>query len=286
MGVLSYLFSKRPSLPDIEPPKIDTEYLDNSLALLKSTTQELSEAAVNTASALQTRLRDAEHRFYSTIDSVDDLVQIKDGQGLWRVLNGAGQDIFDIQPDEYFMKSDKDVMKLRPILTDVLNQCLITDEQAWNNKTATRSEEAVPYHGRIRYFDVIKTPVFNDDGTRKELITIGREITHERERQSRIKACFSAINSASDIIFILDETGKIFFINDMFISEFALSGYDEAVGKHVTETLDIPRFNTIWKKVSNNKTWEGTYNSAPMSIIPMMNGADHPIYYICTIKIK
>ena len=282
---MSLLF-KRPALPDVNVPEVDTAHLDRSLELLKTTTQELSETAVCTANALQERLRDAENRFYSTIDSVDDLVQIKDGQGRWRVLNGAGQDLFNVTPNEYFTMTDSDVIKIRPELTDVLHQCVVTDEEAWKNRVSSRSEEVVPYHGRLRYFDVIKTPVFNDNGTRRELITIGREITHERERQSRIKACFSAINSASDIIFILDNTGNIFFVNDMFIDEFALESYEQAVGKHVTETLDIPRFNTIWKKVSTNKTWEGTYKEAPMSIIPMMNGAEYPVYYICTIKIK
>lgn len=285
MNLMSLLF-KRPSLPDVNIPEVDTTKLDRSLDLLKSTTQELSEAAVCTANALQERLRDAENRFYSTIDSVDDLVQIKDGEGRWRVLNGTGQDLFNVTPDDYFTKTDSDVIGIRPELTDVLCQCMVTDKEAWLNGSATRSEEIVPYHGRLRYFDVIKTPVFNDDGSRRELIIIGREITHEKERQSRIKACFSAINSASDIIFILDKNGNIFFINDMFINDFALESYEQAVGKHVTETLNIPKFNTIWKKVSSNKLWEGTYEGSPMSIMPMMNGADFPVYYICTIKTK
>lgn len=280
------LFTRTPAIPEIKSVSLDTERLDSSLKLLQTTTAELSETAANTAAVLHERLLDAEYRFYSTIDAVDDLVLVKDGAGIWKVLNSAGQEIFGMHNREYAGQTDMSLCEKFPNLRTLLTQCTETDELAWIERKPHRTEEQVPYRDRIRYFDVIKHPVFHKDGSRKELIIIGREITHEKERQSRIKACFSAINSASDIIFILDATGNIFFINDMFVTEFGLDSYDAVVGKHVTETLNIPRFNAIWKKVSNNKTWEGTYNSAPMSIIPMMNGANHPIYYICTIKIK
>lgn len=54
--------------------------------------------AVNAAIVLEQRLRDTEHRFYSTID---DLVSIKDAHGRWKTLNKVGQDLLGLKYNLY-----------------------------------------------------------------------------------------------------------------------------------------------------------------------------------------
>lgn len=107
------------------------------------------------------------------------------------------------------------------------------------------------------------------------------------EHMQRLKACFQALNSASDAIAILDHEGNIYFCNDSFTQTFNIADYKSIVGKSLKEIVSIPSFNKMWKSVYNNKTWTGTCcHRFNLSALPMMNGAPHPLYIICTFKQK
>lgn len=106
----------------------------------------------------------------------------------------------------------------------------------------------------------------------------------EKEQQ-RTKACFIALNSASDIIFIVDEEENIFFVNDQFIHEFGYTTHHEVVGKTLGSVLSpISEHCHVWDHVRENKTWQGPFGKYDMNVLPIMNGQPHPIYYVCTFK--
>lgn len=285
MGLFARLF--RSSTPSFNPQAtVDTVRLDESLQLLKTTTLEVSEAAVNAAKVLQEQLQDSEFRFLSTVDSIDDLVIIKDGQGRWKMLNKWGQNLFNWHHGEYMGKTDEELSITYPAFKDCFIFCKTTDEVAWDEKRAYRAEQKVPSGPSHYHLDIVKTPVFNTDGSRKELIVIGRDVTEIHEKHKRTKACFNALNSASDIIFIIDNKQKIFFCNDMFVDVFDIEDYNDVVNKPILEVLpQINKFDVLWKTVKKNKTWEDTFGTEhKLTIIPMMNGAPEPIYYVCTLK--
>lgn len=108
----------------------------------------------------------------------------------------------------------------------------------------------------------------------------------EQEHQ-RTKACFIAMNAASDAILILDRDGNIFFCNDQFMNDHGIDHYNDVVGLHVTQILpEFPEFDRVWQSVRNNHTEVVVCpeTSRVMTIVPMMNGEPKPIYYACTIK--
>lgn len=269
-----------------DSPQVDIKQLDESLNLLSTTAMEVSQAAVSAANVLQEELHASQLRFYSTIDAINDLVIVKDGEGRWQTLNHWGQCLYNWHHGEYFDKTDEQLKKIYPRLNKSLTQCQITDDQAWVTKTTCRSEEYIPFKNSVYTFDILKTPVFNPDGSRKELIIIGRDVTTVREKQKRTKACFNALNSASDIIFIVDKHKKIFFCNDQFVNVFHFGHYDNVVGKDMNDCVPfIKSYNEMWDVLESNKTWVDTYNDKfKMTILPMMNGEPHPIYFICTLK--
>ena len=86
--------------------------LESSLQLLKQTTNEVSSTAVNAAIVLERRLRDTECRFFSTIDTINDLVIVKDGEGRWKTLNKVGQDLLGWHHREYYDKTDIELIQL------------------------------------------------------------------------------------------------------------------------------------------------------------------------------
>lgn len=107
------------------------------------------------------------------------------------------------------------------------------------------------------------------------------------EQLQRIKACFQALNSASDCIAILDNHGDIYFCNDSFTETFEVDDYKDVVGKKLKEVVKMASYTKMWDSVYNNKPWHGTCcKKFTLSAVPMMNGQPHPLYVICTFKQK
>lgn len=273
-------------IPPHEP--VDVVSLDNSFNLLKSTTVEVSQAAVDAARSLENQLHLSFHRFYSMIDAIDDFVVIKDDQARWIALNKTGQHVFGWVHGEYYQKTSSELAELYPQFAPSLRFGSNTDIHAWETHQPQRNEETFAIAcGQMQTFDVITTPVFNPDGTRKELIVVGRNVTDAREKQRRTRACFTALNSASDAIIIIDAEHTIFFCNDEFLRRFDLGDYHNVVGRNIVDVCkSFPDSAEIWEYVKQNQTW---YQACPstnqtLTIVPVMNGVDTPIYYICTIK--
>lgn len=282
MGIFSRLLP-RPIVPEVCATKIDLDRLDRSMFMLRTTTEEVSNAAVQAAKVLEAQLHDAELRFNSTVDHITDLVIIKDGSGRWKMLNKIGQDVFGWHHGEFFNKTDSELADEFPSYRDTLLVCKKTDLHAWDMRSSYRVEETVPKGSGSYIFDVIKTPVFNDDGSPKELIVIGRDVTEIRDRQRRTKACFQALNSASDVIAIIDHNCRIFFCNDRFIEAFKVSSYNNVVGERLEDVVgEVDQ--KMWKTVQKNKTWKGSFHEYNLTVFPMMNGEPKPIFHVCTFK--
>lgn len=266
--------------------ELEKDRLEASLQLLKKTTDEVSVAAVNAAIVLEQQLRDTEHRLYSIIDTIDDLVIIKDGDGRWKTLNKVGQELFGWYHGEHYNKTDDELIALFPQMKDTLSKCILTDNAAWDLGRSNRGEEYITFGNSHRILDVIKTPVFNADGTRKELIIVGRDMTEIIEKQRRNKACFHAMNSASDGIVIIDSKARIVFSNDEFNRRFGINDYEKILNKKMIDVLPwLVKYDDIWQQARKNKSIKiATEEAGDILVMPMMNGLPKPIYFICTFK--
>lgn len=280
---------KRPerSTPPEIPSYIEKEKkrLDRSMQLLKKTTDEVSIAAVNAAVVLQQRLKDSEYRFYSTIDTIDDLVIIKDADGRWKMMNRVGQDLYGWIHGEYYGKTDEDLTELYPQFAGSLKTCNVTDQKAWESGRSNRTEEYIPYGNSIKIFDIIKTPVYNDDGSPKELIIVGRDMTETVEKQRRTRACFQALNSASDGIVIVNNQDRIIFSNDSFNRRFNIDNYNSILNQQIDTVLPWLNDYNQWHHAKENQPINlMTKETGGILITPMMNGAPKPIYCVFTFK--
>jgi two-component system, sporulation sensor kinase A len=113
---------------------------------------------------------------------VPDFIGIKDGKGRFLFANEFVGKLFELPGFDFTGKTDADLAEIKPFFRDVFQYCMETDEQVWQAKEIVRCEEYVPAKdGRIRFFDVYKIPVFNTDGSRKNLLVFGREVTEKIE---------------------------------------------------------------------------------------------------------
>ena len=280
--------------------KAELEALSSSFKLLKATTDQVSNISNETSAYLKGKLCDTSFRFFSVIDSINDIVLVKDSIGRWKTLNKYGQQIFNFKTvSDYIGLTDLELSEKFPRLASGMEQCVCTDKKAWENKSHYRDIEIFIVNGKKRSFDVIKTPIYYDNGEPKELIVIGRDITDMIENERRHKTCLKALNGVSDYIILMDSNDIIIFANDAFLTAFGFECHADVEGHSFdvikSDQHDDQYFENIWETIKKNNIWngeligrhlDGELVKCNVSILPIMNGSSEPIYYICTMKPK
>lgn len=279
--------------------KDDMAKLSNAYQLLKKTTDQVTKEAYHTAEYIKTQLIDTTYRFFSVIDAINDVVIIKDSMGKWMTLNKFGQSLYKFTKKDYYKKTDKEIAEQFPHLKSVLDHCITTDEKAWKSGTQYREIEIFTDEKKqIKYFDVVKTPIFYDNGEKKELVIIGRDITEIKASDFKYKIFSNALNAASDNIFIIDKNGIVMMCNDAVISTFGFNSHTCIEGHPISiigsNTTPKAVFADLWATINSNNIWTGviinkhvndSLINCKVTAIPVMNGLPKPIYYICTMKI-
>ncbi|WP_051331097.1 ATP-binding protein [Aneurinibacillus terranovensis] len=122
------------------------------------------------------------------LDAIPDFVNLKDGEGRWLFANQAAIRFFKMQDGIYSGKTDIELEPYCSLSYDELLYCITTDEASWLNRKETRFEETfVQPDGTTRTFDVIKIPMFHDNGERNCLLVIGRDITTRKQAEQVIE---------------------------------------------------------------------------------------------------
>ncbi len=184
----------------------------------------------------QRRLQDKRDLLRVIIDSIPDIICIKDGQGRWLLANSFIQQLFGLEKVAYRGKTDVELAAHTPLYREAFSHCRESDALAWQRKVPSRSNEIIPVNaGTFRVFDVYKIPLFHEDGRRKALVIIGRDITE----QKRIEEKYRALFEQSPLAYLSSSlSGEIREINQAVTEIF---GYHakEIVGRNLTEFMTV-----------------------------------------------
>jgi PAS domain S-box-containing protein len=134
------------------------------------------------------KLKESMDLHLELINSTPDIICFKDGEGRWLLANQADLELFHLVDVEYFGKTDEELAHFtHEVYKDSFLNCMQTDEICWNQKTLSRSDELIEKpDGSNIILDVIKVPIFNEDGSRKNLIVLGRDVTARRKAESEL----------------------------------------------------------------------------------------------------
>ncbi|MBS4056690.1 MAG: tetratricopeptide repeat protein [Bacteroidales bacterium] len=147
-------------------------------------------------SLANTALSEQKNLLLTLINSTPDIICFKDGNGRWLEANHADIELFRLTGVDYRYKTDAELAVYTPFFKEAMETCLITDEITWQKRTVSRGDEVIPQpDGPSRVFDVIKVPVFNEQGERDGLIVLGRDIT---ERKKTEEALGKALTKAEE----------------------------------------------------------------------------------------
>lgn len=201
--------------------------------------------------AVQAQLQAREEQLLILINATPDIICFKDAQGRWLEANDADLTLFQLQNIDYHGKTDSELAAYTaPLYRDAFQACEFSDEMAWRNAKATRSEEVIPLlTGGERVYDLIKIPLFHTNGARKGLVVQGRDIT-ERKRMEERLSLWGHVFEQADWGIVLCKGGSRCFeqVNPAFAYEH---GYrvEEMQGMDIT-TIFPPTFhNTAFESI-------------------------------------
>ncbi len=184
------------------------------------------------------KIKESEERLLTLINSTPDIICFKDGEGRWLTANEADLKLFRLENVDYYGKTDAELAEYTdPIYKDSFLRCIESDEVAWNKKKLSIVEEVIPLvEGGEKIFEVIKVPLFNDDGTRKGLVVLGRDITGRKIAEQELKQSqedFKSIIESSLFGIVIHSEGKFLFANNAALKIVKASTKEEFLSKPV-----------------------------------------------------
>ena len=188
-------------------------------------------------------LAEQEARLRTLINSMPDFVCFKDGEGRWLEANQFAIELFKMEGFDFHGKKDSELAEELEFYKDVFLTCERTDELAWNAGGPSQVEEAVPQpDGSVQIFEVIKVPIFKEDGSRKALVIIGRDITERKEAAEALMAekerLAVTLRSIGDGVISTNRQGNIVLMNE---EAEKLTGFsqNEAINKPLDEIFRL-----------------------------------------------
>ena len=135
------------------------------------------------------QLRNTEKLLRNLIDASPDLIYFKDEKNRWLEANTSSIDLFQLDQLDYQHKTDMELAaQSNPAFKEAFRHSKISDDQAWKLGRSIRNEEVISLpQGGEKMLDVIKVPLFNDDGSRHGLVTLGRDITERKMAESHLR---------------------------------------------------------------------------------------------------
>ena len=135
------------------------------------------------------QLRHTEKLLRNLINASPDIICFKDEKNRWLEANNSSLELFQLSPKDYQNKTDLELSNQTDgAFREAFRHSKTTDERAWQVGQAIRNEEVISLpHGGEKVLDVIKVPLFNDDGSRHGLVSLGRDITERKMAESHLR---------------------------------------------------------------------------------------------------
>jgi signal transduction histidine kinase len=125
--------------------------------------------------------KDNEQQISALINSMPDLIYIQDGTGRFIEMNQYAKDLFKLENIEYKNKHLDELFFQNEWFRNFQN-CFSNDEISWEKGIPNRFELELAIGNQFTaIFDIIKVPTFFADGSRKNLLVIGRNITEQKK---------------------------------------------------------------------------------------------------------
>jgi len=135
------------------------------------------------------QLKQSEHLLRNLIDASPDFISFKDANNRWLDANSSSLDRLQLHLQDYQRKTDTELAyQSNPAFQDAFRHSKNSDEHAWRaGKTVSNEQIIALAQGGEKILDVIKVPLFNEDGNRHGLVTMGRDIAERKVAENYLR---------------------------------------------------------------------------------------------------
>ncbi|MDR3665731.1 MAG: PAS domain S-box protein [Ignavibacteriaceae bacterium] len=180
-------------------------------------------------------LRNSETRMRTLVQTIPDLIWLKDVDGVYLSCNKMFSRFFGAAEDDIVGKTDYDFIN-----SDLADSFLEYDRIAMAAGKPTINEEWVTFadDGHQAFLETIKTPMCDTRGVLIGILGIGRDITSRKLSEdslleSEVKYRLLA-ESSPEAIFLIDANGFMIYLNSTAAIQFKADP-SEIIGKHLND---------------------------------------------------
>lgn len=139
--------------------------------------------------ATETTLRNTERLLRSLIDASPDFICLKDNKGRWLEANSSGLDLLQLPAEGYKKRTGPELAEItHPILRNFLRHSNASDRMILSTGKTIREQEVVPLpKGGEKTLDIIKVPIYHEDGSPMGTVTLGRDITEHKAAEEQLR---------------------------------------------------------------------------------------------------
>ncbi|WP_446808455.1 EAL domain-containing protein [Methylomonas sp. 2BW1-5-20] len=210
--------------------------------------------------ASESKLKALSQQLISLIEAIPDAILFKDGDGRLLFANEHAQHLFRINNLDWQGKTFLELANQQPEQLDKHMQLFSDEETVWQAGHLMMIEDRVLNdEGHLIEIEVRKTPIYRENGQRKGMVIISRDISNIRWAESQLRIAEKAIESQEGIM-ITDENNLILRVNNAFTR---LTGYlpEEVIGKPPS-ILKSGRhgpgfYREMWATLLREKFWQG-----------------------------
>jgi diguanylate cyclase (GGDEF)-like protein/PAS domain S-box-containing protein len=183
------------------------------------------------------------------IGSLSDGMIVLDTQGRIVDINQSAAQMFDRQPEKMFGKQLDEFLSLDP------------SHAGSRSEQENRTEIEIGLAEK-RYFDVLVTPLFDNQTVFAGQLIIFRDMTNRKQNELRLLQLNRAVEQSPTSIVITDPDGNITYVNPRFSS---LTGYsfEEMIGQNprILKSGHTPPeiYTELWQTILSGKTWKGEF---------------------------
>lgn len=186
-------------------------FIDASIRKMELADQTLLTAAISDIThrlEAERALKDSESRLRTLIDTIPDVVWLKDPNGIYLGCNKKFEECYGLSETEILGKTDFEIVE--PELAETYRK---KDQDVMLSGKPDVEEEKVTFcsDGHTEILETIKTPMFDAAGTAIGILGVGRDITLRKRQEERIteQAHFDSLTGLPNRFLSLDRLSQL-----------------------------------------------------------------------------
>lgn len=234
----------------------------------------------------ETKLRFSEQKYKTVVNSLIDAIFMKDCDRKYQQVNPAFCRMFNLAEENVIGKQTEDIFD-----EDVAKRLTEIDEIVYTGKSISLEFE-LEISGKSETLDIIKVPIFNNEGNVVGICGIARSITNLKFEKARLQRLWTAVNQSADVIIVLDREGIIQYINPAFekitsekqemligskFSVFKNEYYNESYFDSILQAVDS---TGIWKDDITSTRKDGSIYFESVTVSSIKDEFENVIGYV------